>query len=272
MKAAVRLLFLLAVALLLPLSVLAETPSAPTERSWTVEGVTRQALIYVPPKAKTEKAPVVFVFHGHGGSMRNADRSFGMENQWPEAIVVYMQGLNTPGQLTDPSGLRPGWQKDKGDQNDRDLKFFDAVYASLKADYKVDESRVFATGHSNGGGFTYLLWAARGDIFRAVAPSSAAPSRGSRDLKPKPALHLAGTNDPLVRYTWQQATIARIKQVDSCDPIGKEWAKSGPLVGTEYASKTGNPVVTLIHPGGHVIPREAPALIVKFFKEVSGAK
>ena len=68
--------------------------------------------------------------------MNNAARSFRYHELWPEAIVVYMQGLKTPGQLTDPKGLRAGWQKEKGDQDDRDLKFFDAVLQSLKKDYK----------------------------------------------------------------------------------------------------------------------------------------
>ncbi|MEI9864297.1 MAG: hypothetical protein WDN00_07025 [Limisphaerales bacterium] len=46
------------------------------------------------------------------------------------------------------------------------MKFFDAVLARLKQDYKVDAKRIYCTGHSNGGGFTYLLWLARGDVFR----------------------------------------------------------------------------------------------------------
>ena len=70
----------------------------------------REALISVPEKAKTEPTPVVFGFHGHGGSMKNAARSFRYQELWPEAIVVYMQGLKTPGQLTDPEGLRAGRQ------------------------------------------------------------------------------------------------------------------------------------------------------------------
>jgi polyhydroxybutyrate depolymerase len=69
------------------------------------------------------------------------------------------------------------WQKTFGDQNDRDLKFFDAVLATLKKDCRIDEKRVYATGHSNGGAFTYLLWAARGDVFAAVAPCAAAAKR-----------------------------------------------------------------------------------------------
>ena len=34
--------------------------------------------------------------------------------------------------------------------------------------FKIDEKRVYATGHSNGGGFTYLLWTCRPDAFAAL--------------------------------------------------------------------------------------------------------
>jgi len=247
----------------------AAAQSTAVERQWNVEGVKREAILYVPANATRVKVPVVFAFHGHGGSMIQASRSFEYQNYWPEAIIVYMQGLNTPGKLTDPNGTRAGWQSGPGDQNDRDLKFFDAVFASLKTDYKVDESRVFATGHSNGGSFTYLLWAMRGPLFRAVAPSSAIPVAGARDLTPKPVLHLAGAQDPLVRFAWQQRTIDLLKRLNSCDTTGTPWARVGTLTGTLYASKTGTPLVTLIHPGGHRFPEEAPALIVRFFKETS---
>ena len=54
------------------------------------------------------------------------------------------------------------------------MKLFDAVMANLKENYKVDAKRVFSTGHSNGGGFTYLLWQTRPDVLCAVAPSAAA--------------------------------------------------------------------------------------------------
>ena len=114
----------------------------------------RQGLLYVPEAAKSMPAPLVFCFHGHGGNTRNAARSFRLHEVWPEAIVVYLQGLNTPGQLTDPEGKKPGWQKSAGDQGDRDLKFFDAVLKSIRQDYRVDDRRVYSMGHSNGGGFT----------------------------------------------------------------------------------------------------------------------
>ena len=236
---------------------------SPARQEWNVDGVTRDALVHVPAAAKTTASPVVFAFHGHGGTMRHAAATFAYHKHWPEAIVVYMQGLNTPGILTDPQGKRPGWQKTLGDQDDRDLKFFDAVLATLKKDYKVDEQRIYATGHSNGGGFTYLLWAARGDVFAAVAPcAAAAKPEFKQHIKPKPVLHMAGENDPLVRFAWQQRTIDELRKINGCGE-GQPWGEHG----TQYPSKSGTPVVTYIHPGGHELPKDVPPVIVKFFKE-----
>ncbi|MEY4388254.1 MAG: hypothetical protein RLY20_3537, partial [Verrucomicrobiota bacterium] len=226
-----------------------------------VDGVMREALIHVPATAKSSAAPVVFIFHGHGGNMRQAARSFGIEKLWPEAICIYMQGLPTPGAITDPKGEKNGWQARVGVQGDRDLKFFDAVLARLKSDYKVDEKRIYSTGHSNGGAFTYLLWAERGDVFAAMAPSAAVFVQ-ARQLKPKPVMHLAGDEDPLVKYQWQKTMMEAERRLNGCEPEGKPWAEQCTL----YPSKGSTPVVTFIFHGGHEFKPEAPALIVRFLK------
>ncbi|MBC7818717.1 MAG: prolyl oligopeptidase family serine peptidase [Planctomycetaceae bacterium] len=235
----------------------------PTRREWTIDGVKREADVFAPSKPSSDPPPLVFGFHGHGGNIRNAARSFQLHQQWPEAVVVYMQGLNTPGRLTDPEGKKPGWQSAAGDQGDRDLKFFDAVLTSIKEKHKIDERRVYSTGHSNGGGFTYLLWATRGDVFAAVAPSAAVAARSAKDLKPKPVMHIAGENDGLVKFAWQQVAMTRLRTLNECGE-GTSWDTNKNC--TLYPSKNGNPVVTMIHPGTHKYPEEAPALIVKFFK------
>ncbi len=231
-------------------------------KTWTVEDIERSALIYVPKDAEKKDTPVVFAFHGHGGSARQAALSFHMHKEWPEAIVVYMDGLPTPGGLTDPEGKKNGWQNRQGLQNDRDLNFFDAVLESLKKDYKVDEKRLYSMGHSNGGGFTYLLWKMRGDLFAAFAPSGAFSAQ-VRSFVPKPAMHIAGKKDELVKFSYQERMIEAVKKVNGCDEKGSEWAKDCTL----YTSKGGTPLVTLIYDGSHKYPQEAPALIVKFFKE-----
>jgi polyhydroxybutyrate depolymerase len=233
--------------------------------SITVDGVTRSALVHVPTTAKTNPIPLVLVFHGHGGSAQLAARSFHIEREWPEAMVVYMQGLNTPGQLTDREGRETGWQAALGDLGDRDLKFFDAVLAKLKQDYDVDAKRIYCTGHSNGGGFTYLLWLARGNIFAAVAPSSAA-ARFANRLPPRPALILAGESDPLVKFSWQKRTMDVVRKVNGCSSTGQPWDKQCTL----YPSPGGTPLVTAIFPDGHQFNPAAPGLIVKFFQEHPG--
>ena len=263
------LLPLLLLLLALPPAGLAQDTSSsalpPGFQRWEfkLDGVARESLVYLPATAKEKLAPVIFVFHGHGGTAQNAARSFAIHRHWPEAISVYMQGLNTPGRLTDPEGKRTGWQMRVGDQQDRDLKFFDAVLARVKQNSKVDGKRIFATGHTNGGGFTYLLWAERGDIFAAVAPSSGMSVESLPKLKPKPAMHLAGETDALVKFDWQKRTMETVRKLNGCDAEGKPWDKSCTL----YPSKSGTPFIAYIHPGGHALPAGAYALIVKFFKE-----
>ena len=230
-------------------------------REWTVDGVKREALLHVPAAAKTA-VPVVFVFHGHGGSMRQAAWSYPVHELWPEALVVYMEGLPTPGRLTDRAGDRNGWQAGPGAQGDRDLKFFDAVLRDLRQENPVDDRRIYAMGHSNGGGFTYLLWAMRGGVFAAYGPSAAVIGRDYPPLRPTPVIHVAGEKDPLVKFAWQQRMIGWLLRINQCDPHGQPAGKYLTL----YSSKTGTPVMTYIHPGPHTFPPEATVQVVNFFK------
>jgi polyhydroxybutyrate depolymerase len=253
---------LFSVAVLIVLAAL-RLGAAPAERiTWTVDGATREALVYAPAQIPAGGAPLVFAFHGHGGSMAQAARSFPIHEKWPEAIVVYPQGLPTVGPLTDTRGERAGWQLRAGVGNDRDLKFFDVMFSGLRERYRVDLKRIYATGHSNGGGFTYLLWAERGDDFAAFAPSSALLARGFRKAKPKPMLHVASPQDELVKFDWQERMIRSVLELNGCGTFKPE------VMGlTAYPSKTDNDVAVYLHTGGHKYPSEAaPELIVKFFQ------
>ncbi len=235
-------------------------------REWMVDGVTREAIVHLPASATTNDGPLVFVFHGHGGSMANARRSFRIDELWPEAIVVYPQGLKTPGRLTDPEGKRAGWQREPGDQADRDLKFFDAMLESFATEGTADTNRVYSTGHSNGGAFTYLLWATRGERLRAVAPSAAVASVDYfRDPESKPVLHIAGERDELVKFAWQERMIAVLLRINRCGE-GRLWNDAPGC--TMYRSAVNASVVTFIHPGAHGFPDAGRAHIVKFFKEI----
>jgi len=193
--------------------------------------------------------------------MKNAARSFQMHEMWPEAVVIYMQGLPTRSRLVDPEGQKSGWQTAQGQYGDRDLAFFDSVFAGITKSEKVDLNRVYAMDHSNGGRFTYLLMQQRGDLFAAFGPSgSPAPLLG---MPAKPVFHIAGEKDPLVKFEGQSRTLDLIKKRNGCEDIGK---KTGEYT-TFFKGQNGNDVVAYFHPGGHEYPRnDAPKLIVDFFK------
>lgn len=235
--------------------------------AWTVGEATREALVIPPRAAPAGRIPVVFVFHGHGGRMRAMAR-LGFQEHWPEALIVCPQGLPTA-TPRDPDGARSGWQPGPGFNGDRDLRFVDAMLVTLRDRYPIDDEQVFATGHSNGGGFTYLLGVQRADTFAAIAPSAAGSRgrQGAAGARALPVLHVSGERDPIVPFAGQKQTVETIRTANGCDAEGERWAEAGGLVGTLYPSASGTPVVWLVHPGGHEYPAAAPALIVRFFKE-----
>lgn len=261
-----------AVAIACALAAFTHAAEPPKKREWKVGDATREALVVAPPSATKQASPLVFVFHGHGGTAKNAATKMAVHEHWPEAVVVYPQGLPTPGKLTDPEGKKNGWQHSAGQEADRDLKFFDEMLKALKADYQIDEARVYATGHSNGGRFTHLLWAERGEALAAVAPSGSTAGPLAKAFKPKPCLHIAGADDPLVKFAGQKATMDAVQKLNGCAPEGKPWQPDAKPPGTRYDSKGGTPLVALVYPGGHQFPADGAQRIATFFKETGAQK
>src|SRR4051794_39955649 len=130
--------------------------------TWNIDGVRREALVYTPAaKNGSGKMAVVLAFHGHGDTAENF-QGVDLEKSWPQAIVVYPQGLPS---LHDGA---PGWQVERGKDGDRDLKLVDQMLAKLHQQFMVDDDRIYSTGFSNGANFTYLLWAERPRVSRRL--------------------------------------------------------------------------------------------------------
>jgi polyhydroxybutyrate depolymerase len=235
-----------------------------SEEKWLVDEVERTALVHLPELEQREKAPLVFAWHGHGGRARGMTRSLKLHEYWPEAIVVYPQGLKTAG-FYDPEGKRSGWEMKGKPEENRDLKFFDVMLADFRKRGMVDEQRIHSSGHSNGGGFTYILLFERGEAFASVAPSSAGAGRpfAKRAKAHIPIFHLAGEADTVVPMEWQEPTIKAIKKHNECGEA-EPWGEH-PLCKL-YPSKLDAPLVVYLHPGGHKMPKDSGELFVKFFK------
>jgi len=250
--------------LLCTLAITGVRTPAQTIMTWTVEGAQRQALVFGPaPSTNAHPVALVFAFHGHGGTMQAAASGMHLQTSWPGAVIVYPQGLQTPSQI-DPSGMGFGWQVRAGQQglNDRDLKFFDAMVATLKQKFPVDSTRIYATGFSNGALFTYLLWAERGQVLAAVGICAGILDPAEHLTLPRSAVIIGGTNDQVVPFPLQQQTIELVRQVDNATGPGQPCGQ----ICTFYPSTSQTPVVTRIHSGGHIYPPWAGAAIVAFFK------
>jgi polyhydroxybutyrate depolymerase len=231
--------------------------------SFVIAGVERQAIVFENSKPMgTAGAPVVFVFHGHGGNAQNAARRFSIHELWPEAVVVYMQGIPGVQGITDPEGTRNGWQKNPGELGDRDLKFFDAALELAQKKYKADPNRVYVLGHSNGGRFVNLLWKMRGDKIAALCSAAGPGGRLIESSMPKSVFIIAGEKDALVPFQTQQYSIELARKLLKADASK---AKIEGLLRTE-PGVSGTELVTYIHPGGHQFPTDALPSVISFFK------
>jgi len=230
---------------------------------WTVDGEHRAALVFSPPPTHQQvKHPLVFAFHGHGGNMNGVAQLMHIHTLWQEAIVVYPQGVNRPSPV-DPQGNRPGWQVEANQANigNKDLDFFDAMLATMRQKYLVDDSRVYAVGFSNGAAFSLLLWAERGQTLAAVGDCAGRLAQSEQLTLPRPLVAIAGRADPINPFAFQQQTIEIARQADNATGAGQPCGQYCTL----YPSTTQTPVKTFIHPGGHVYPPWASGQIVKFF-------
>lgn len=243
--------------LIVPLILVPQTVNV----SWDIEGTKRIAIAYIPEQPKN--APLVFIWHGHGGSAKHSQNAYAIHKEWPEAMVLYMEGLPTPGK-TDPEGKRRGWQRLKGEQGDRDLKLFDKALDWAKATYKIDSKRVYSGGHSNGGAFTYLLWSDRREQIAAVAPSGAGFGRNWSYAKPMPALIIAGERDQIVPFENQMLSLKASMRINKCD--SEKGEKLGPLMTLYKPASGGAQIVTYIYPGTHKMPDDTGKKMVEFFK------
>jgi polyhydroxybutyrate depolymerase len=226
--------------------------------TWNVDGVTREAIVFAPAASPAGgKNPLVLSFHGRGDDAQNFQHT-DLHRAFPYAIVVYFQGLATRDRLA-------GWQVERGENNDRDLKLVDAALASLRKKYNVDDDRIYATGFSNGAMFTYLIWAERPEVFAAYAPVAGRLRPSVQPKQPRPLFHVAGQRDPQVTFADQKAAMTIAIGVNG---VGDKTARCGDGC-TLYGAGTSAPVMTWIHDGGHVYPRDTSQRIASFFRDHS---
>ncbi len=230
-----------------------------------VGGQVRTAMFYAG-NSRNQRVPLVFVFHGHGQNGRIARKLFGIEEAWPQAFVIYPDGIGGIPDEMDLKGEEPGWQKDPGQLGDRDLKFFDEMLSLVTGSYMIDTSRIYSVGFSNGGRMTYLLWSQRLGKLAATAVFSSQVITNDlyRGLAPLPAMVSSGLRDTRVKYNEAAASFRRVVEQNSnlIDRNGRSGRDVGIFVYPFQAG--GAETVQWTHAGGHEPPQNPGPEIVNF--------
>lgn len=167
------------------------------QRTLTFQGDSRSYDLHVPPQydGKTP-LPLVFALHSLGGDAATFANDTGF-NERADAegfFVVYPQGLSNSWNAGSCCGASSEHHVD-------DVGFIKALLIKLKSDLAVNNSRVYASGFSNGGMLAYRLACNSSDDFAAIAPIGATfDVESCNATAPVSVFAVHGTADEVVPY------------------------------------------------------------------------
>lgn len=234
-----------------------------------VKGVDRTYDWFVPDAHDgRHPIPVVFVYHGGGGTGASIRASFKLEEATGgKALMVY----------PDAVGTAKEWDLERGGESNADMIFFDTILSTISDSYCVDSNRVFVAGVSNGAFFANQLGCIRGGSIRAIAshggggPASAEYSETGQlqcPQKPVAALIVHGAADTVVKLSDGQASRDHWTQVNGCRSGGLEIFDPAPCR-RQLNCAQDRPVVYCEIPDlAHTIWSEGPRATWNFFSEL----
>lgn len=160
-----------------------------------INGTTREYIVYIPKNYDGKKAyPLVLTFHGLGGTMEtsfsNSKLHLVAENE--NFIVVY------------PNGISKRWNAVSANNN-ADIDFTRTLLNQLQNDYNIESKRIYSTGMSNGGYFSFLLACELSDKIAAIASVTGLMFQpvlnNCQPTRPIAVLQIHGTADNVVDYS-----------------------------------------------------------------------
>ncbi|TCC45212.1 poly(3-hydroxybutyrate) depolymerase [Kribbella capetownensis] len=159
-------------------------------------GLTRTYRLHVPAKYNSSKAsPLIVVYHGRGKTGAQTEAFSDLSKL--DAIVAYPNGV-----IGDED--KQAWQgAPYSAQGVDDVKFTADLLDKLEGELCVDTDAVYATGKSNGAGFTGILACQMADRIAAIAPVSGAfyiEGKRCAPSRPVPVLDIHGTGDTTIPY------------------------------------------------------------------------
>lgn len=154
--------------------------------------------LFVPAACESARPiPVLLAFHGSGDSAANYINIWTAVAERENFLVVAQEGED-----------RMGWGSPS------DVPVLNLIVEDLFEAYDADENRLYCTGFSAGGHWTYMLGLFNADVFAAMGVQAGSmsyvmSSAGWQDLIPRPIpvdIH-HGRSDPVVPFS--EAELAR---------------------------------------------------------------
>jgi polyhydroxybutyrate depolymerase len=230
----------------------AAAPKGARNLTIQLNGKARTYVLFVPDGYEPNQSiPLIFAWHSAGADGAESRRYYKLEAATGDgAIIVY------------PDGLNGGWDLAA---DGVDMKFFDALLASISKEYCVDQARVFSTGYSFGGMMSNSLACSRGSKLRAFAPMAGAFFDGTKSCAtPVPAWIAHATNDNVVSYSSGQAARDIWLKTNGCGTTTMP-ASPSPCVAYQCSRA---PLHWCVHGDGHVWPKFASKGVWEFFKSL----
>ena len=163
-------------------------PSSAQEKL-KVGGTEREYKIYVP-KDLGAKRPLLISCHG-----MNQDAAYQMGMLDIQSVADTAKFVTVF-----PEGISKSWDI----TGNRDINFILAIIDEMVEKYDIDRGRVYLSGFSMGGMFTYHAMNKIADRIAAFAPISGYPMGGataSPNVRPIPIIHTHGTSDDVVTFS-----------------------------------------------------------------------
>ncbi len=166
----------------------------------THDGVERTWQVYAPKSYDGNKSmPLIVVFHGGGGtaeSIANETR-FSQVAETRNVLIAYPNA--TEGVNKWNTGPRKDMKHDGSTADD--TGFVKKMLADIESRFKVDQGRIYATGFSNGGMFTFRMACEMSEVFAAVAPvGSRLMDHPCNPTRAVPLMFVVGDADPLLPF------------------------------------------------------------------------
>jgi poly(hydroxyalkanoate) depolymerase family esterase len=108
-------------------------------------------------------------------------------------------------------------------QGDQDTKWVVQIIDQMVKDYDIDTKRVYLSGFSMGGMFTYHAMSKIADKIAAFAPCSGPNVYGaSKAQRPVPIMHIHGTNDDVLNYSMVENFLKNYRDQFNCPSKAEE--------------------------------------------------